>query len=74
VQTEVATPWAKVGIGWQRTLRRPLLDADVYPSGNRYNWSVVCPLTLSQLAGGSASSVQDALDAADDFLRSCVAC
>ena len=27
------TPWYAFGIGWQRTLRHPYLDADVQPRG-----------------------------------------
>ncbi len=26
------TPWYAFGVGWQRTLRRPYLDADVQPA------------------------------------------
>lgn len=74
MQKDIATPWAKVGQGLQRSLRRPLLDAEVYSSGNRYNWSVVCPLLLERQAGGSTDGLQDALDAADDYLRSRAAC
>ena len=34
------SPWYVFGIGLQRTLREPYLDADVQPSGEYWAWRV----------------------------------
>lgn len=70
---EVATPWARMGASWARTLRRPLLDGECYPSGGRWAWSVMCPLTLQHLDGGACDTCQEARAAVDASLgaRAC---
>lgn len=56
------TPWCRFGYGWQRTLRSPLVDAEVLPlgDGDSWQWTVTDPANSKRISAGTTLSEAEA--------------